>query len=188
MADWDENGIQRRVAGAHDFRLDGVADILARARGTSVLDLGCNRGMVCVEFKNYGASVLHGCDIWEPGIKVAREIFADMRQVESKFEVADLTKGDEALNPFLPRYDIVVMLATYHKIKREMDDHKLTQLVKNIGTRTGQYFVWRGPSDAKEANEEKSRLDRELADVGLGRVHTSTLSKTIGMAAIWERK
>ena len=36
----DEHKIMRRVAGMHDYRLDGLTDLLIRAQGMSVLSGG----------------------------------------------------------------------------------------------------------------------------------------------------
>lgn len=188
MVDRNEYGLQRRVAGYHDIRMDGLTDLVIRAKGKSVFDIGCNRGLVAFEFANNGATVCHGCDIWEPGVRFARELFADLRAVESKFEVVDLAQpgpmklfGDQ-------RYDIVVMLATYHKLKRLMPAHQLTELVRVFAGRTEQYFAWRATSDKPAENEQEiAALDRDLGSAGLLRVHTSYLSKQLGVAAIWER-
>jgi SAM-dependent methyltransferase len=188
MADWDEHGIQRRVAGHHDFRLDGVADILSRSRGAAVLDLGCNRGMVCLEFAHHGANLVHGCDVYEKGIQTAKEVFADIRQTGSKFGVVDLTVNG-ALETFVAgqKYDIVLMLATYHKLKRLLEPNALSQFMRILAGMTGRYFVWRGPISREEAEAEAKQIDKDLKDSGFRRVQTSTISHTIGMAAIWER-
>ncbi len=180
----DEKGLQRRVAGYHDIRLDGLTDIVLRARGASVLDLGCNRGLVGFEMANNGAVKVHGCDI-DPGcIDVARGVFIDLRAVESRFEVVDLTKEI----PFPDqRYDITLMIATYHKLKRVMAQEDLSKLVKNLGKRTDKFFVWRGPGADQEANDEMVQIDRDFFGAGLKRVHTSSLSLTLGLAAIWAR-
>jgi 2-polyprenyl-3-methyl-5-hydroxy-6-metoxy-1,4-benzoquinol methylase len=109
--------IMRRVAGYHDIRLDGILDLVVRARGASVFDAGCNRGLVCFEMANNGATMVHGCDYEPSVINTARELFVDLRNVESQFEVVDLRLGSDALSPlFRPRYDIVLLLATYHKL------------------------------------------------------------------------
>lgn len=179
-----EYQLKRRVAGYHDLRLDGLTDIVLRAPGCSVLDLGCNRGLVGFEMANNGAVKVHGCDIDAECIAVARGVFADLRAVESRFEVVDLTKEI----PFPDeRYDIALMIATYHKIKRVMPKGELTQLIKNIGKRTDKFFVWRGNGNDTEAKGEMEILDKELGECGLKRVHTSNLSLTLGLAAIYAR-
>ena len=190
MVDRDPHGVQRRVIGAHDFRLDGLTDLTLRARGASVLDLGCNRGMVCVEMANNGASVLHGCDNYETGVVTAREVFSDIRSVKYQFEVCDLTKGPDSLRPFFRdrQYDMVLMLATYHKIKRKMPEDVLSALVTDLGERSTRYFAWRGTRDEHDSNNsEIIALDRDLGACGMTRIHTSYISTELGAAAIWAR-
>lgn len=182
--------VQRRVAGAHDIRMDGISDLLTRAAGASVFDIGCNRGMVGFEFARNGAKLVHGCDIYEEGINVAREVFADLRNVESRFEIVDLTKGPAALAAFNDhRYDVMLCLATYHKLKRVMEPKPLTVLMQHFGNRTKGYFAWRATSDKHDENDsEIEALDRDLLPVGLVRVHTSYISADLGVAAIWGRR
>lgn len=182
--------MQRRVAGEHDVRLDGMQDLYTRAPGASVFDIGCNRGLVSLDMAKNGATVLHGCDNYEQGIEVARHIFADLRSVKSQFEVVDLTHGPAALERFEDRrYDIVLCLATYHKLKRIMPADKLSELFVHFGKRTIQYFGWRATSDKPDENEEEIiALDRDMKAAGLQRIHTSYISKQLGVAAIWERR
>lgn len=193
MADWAQVGgnqkIQRRVAGYHDVRMDGISDLVLRARGKSIFDIGCNRGMVGFEFASNGAAVVHGCDIYEIGIQTAREVFADLRSVESRFEVVDLTQGPEALQVFGGlRYDITLCLATYHKLKRIMSPESLSGLMRHFGQATKGYLGWRGTSFQESENDEEiANLDRDLRDVGLTRIHTSYISEELGVAAIWAR-
>ena len=181
--------VSRRVAGFHDIRLDGMADLVVRARGATVLDLGCNRGLVGFELANNGAVRVHGCDIYAKGIETARELFADLRSVESQFEVVDLAQGPVSLEPFGKRpYDIVLMLATYHKLKRIMPRTLLSELIRHLGWRTTRYFAWRGTSEQVADNElEMVAIDRDLATHGLKRIHTSYISESLGVAAIWAR-
>jgi len=181
--------VQRRVAGLNNIRLDGIIDLTMRAKGKTVFDIGCNRGMVGYQFAENYASVVHGCDIYEDGIKVAREVFADLRSVESRFEVVDLTKGPSGLKVFeMNGYDIVLCLATYHKLKRVMPADKLTELMKFFGNWTKKYFAWRRTSEQLEDNEQEIKvLDRDLKLVGLQRIHTSYISNDLGVAAIWGR-
>ncbi len=146
-----------------------------------MFDIGCNRGLVSLDFAHNGATKCHGCDNYEVGILTARQLFVDLRWVKPKFEVVDLSVGVDSLKGFDDKYDIIVMLATYHKIKRIMPEKLLNALTVEIGRRTGELFVWRG------AEEELKALDRDLGTSGLKRVQTSYLSKEIGPAAIWRR-
>ncbi len=177
----------RRVAGYHDLRLDGISDLLFRAPEASVLDVGCNRGLVSFEFANNGAALLHGCDFYEDGVRTAREIFADLLSIQSRFETVDLTRGPAALKKafgkdYKSKYDIVLFLAVYHELKREMSDQSLQKLVQHLGERTGRYFAWRG------AHPEDDEIAPALKKAGLTRIQTSEISDTIGPAAIWARR
>lgn len=185
----DEKKLMRRVAGHHDLRLDGMLDLVIRARGSSVMDIGCNRGLVGFEMANNGATTVHGCDNYAEGIEVARHLFADLRNVEHQFECVDLTHGPIALKAFGVRnYDIVLMLATYHKLKRIMSEEALADLMKHFGKSTVRWFGWRGTSEKANENElEMLALDRTFKHCGLKRIHTSYISHTLGVAAIWER-
>lgn len=176
--------LMRRVQGYHDHRLDGISDILFRASGASVFDIGSNRGLVGYEFARHGADRVFGCDIYEDGVIAARHLFCDLRSVYHRFEVVDLKGGElavrKAFGKDVDRIDIVVMLATYHKLKRVMDAKALSALVRFFGSKTARYFAWRG------YEEEIAALDRDLGEVGLKRVQTSVISD-IQPAAIWAR-
>ncbi|WP_315833905.1 class I SAM-dependent methyltransferase [Bradyrhizobium prioriisuperbiae] len=185
-----EYKLQRRVAGYHDIRMDGMTDLVLRAKGSSVFDIGCNRGLVAFEMANNGATVCHGCDNFEQGIGTARELFADLRAVETRFEVLDLTGGVAAVSRVFgnSRYDIVLCLATYHKLRRIMPAAALSELMVDFGKRTIRYFGWRGTSDKPAENEKEiTNLDHDLGLAGLKRIHTSYISEILGVAAIWGR-
>lgn len=181
--------LMRRVAGHHDIRMDGMTDLVMRARGASVFDVGCNRGLVGFEFAANGASVVHGCDNDPEVIQCARGVFADFRSVQSQFEVVDLIDGSRELAVFGGReYDITLMLATYHKLKRIMAMPVLEELMKFLALRTRGYFAWRGTSDKPSENEqEMAQLDDWFRVQGLKRIHTSYISEELHMCAVWRR-
>lgn len=177
--------LMRRVQGFHDLRLDGISDLLHRARGASVFDIGCNRGLAGFEFAYNGATRVMGCDIYEDGIIAARHIFCDLRAVQHRFEVVDLTGGEQALKTAFGKeaelkHDIVLMLATYHKLKRIMPASALSDLMRHFARKTDRYFGWRGYQDEIEA------IDKDFAKEGMTRIHTSMISD-IQPAAIWAR-
>jgi ribosomal protein L11 methylase PrmA len=189
-----EKNLQRRVAGPHDIRMDGMTDLVCRARGASVFDIGCNRGLVGFEFANNGAALVHGCDNYAGGIDTARQLFCDLRAVQSKFETVDLTEGVEAVKAAFGdcKYDIVLCLATAHKLNRVMPEGKLSELMQHFGKRAIKYFGWRatsGISDEQisENRREMKRLDVDMKAAGLDRIHTSMISESLGLCAIWSR-
>jgi hypothetical protein len=175
----------RRCQGFNGIRLDGIGDILNRASGATVFDVGCNRGMVGYEFAVNGAARVMGCDLFEAGIETARQVFADFQGCAHRFEIADLTGGEQALRAAFGRdaeltHDITLLLSTYHKLKRVMKPADLSALMRHLGKKTAKFFAWRGYED------ELKSLDDDFAAVGLKRVHTSLISD-IQPAAIWAR-
>lgn len=175
-ADWTDKGIQRRIINFSAFRLDGLSDIMPRVKGASVFDVGCNRGAVCHDLVLAGASCVHGCDNYKTGILVANEWFADMRHIEARFEVVDLTGGPGAIkkafgNSYRTEYDFVMMLAVYHKLRRIMKLEDLLFLVDHLAHHCGKYFVWRG------SREEKEEFEPVLLKRGFKLVHWSTISE-----------
>jgi SAM-dependent methyltransferase len=176
--------IPARALGWYCDKLDGLSDLLARARGASVLDIGCNRGLISLQFAIAGADAVHGCDIFEPGVQIARQNLSEF-PAASRFEVVDLTGGAPALEDafglsYRSKYDIVLLLAVYHKLRRVMAREDLTALVWHLAARTGKYFAYRS------LPEEVEELDAILTDAGLRRVQFSEISMVMeNPAAIW---
>lgn len=171
--------LHRRCRGYHDLRLDGMSDLLHRASGASVFDLGCNRGLVGFEFANNGATEVHGCDNYVEGITTAKHLFADLRNCESKHEVVDLSKGVGELMKHFPdrKYDFMIMLAIYHKLERVMSDHDLHTLVAHLARSTTRYLAWRG--------HHSDRFQSMLKGVGMKLVQWSDLDGNLEHAEIW---
>lgn len=180
----DETHPVRRVHGIHEIRFDGLSDLLIRAHGCSVFDVGCNRGHVGWDFAVNGARLVHGCDISGPSIHCARMWFSEHPHVDSKFEIVDLTKGAKAIQDAFGNqmYDIVLLIGVQHKLKRVMDPIALGGLVNELGLRAMTYFGWNGYA------EDVPNMDKWLGGVGLIRVHTSELALPGRPAAIWKRR
>jgi len=176
----------RTVYGFHGDRLAGLRDLFQYARGLSVLDIAMNHGLVSLELARRGVSLVHGCDYHEPGVLAARAIFDEFR-IPSRFEVVDLTGGPEALQAafgadYLPRYDIVLFLGIYHKLKDQTSDAVIERLVRHLAARAARYFVVRASSSAL-----LDELAPMLSDAGMSKVHFSALSRVVGPLEIWQR-
>ena len=145
-----------------------------------------NHGLVGFEFARYGAALVHGCDLHEPAVNAARAIFTELA-IPSRFEVVDLTGGPAALETafgqhYLPRYDIVLFLGIYHKLKEQTADPIIADLIRHLVNRVARFFVAR--SDEAVLRDELGVI---LADAGLRRVHFSALSPVVGAVEIWAR-
>lgn len=180
----DEKHPMRRVVGIHEIRFDGLSDLLLRAHGCSVFDVGCNRGHLSWDFALNGARIVHGCDIDGPSIQCARMWFSEHPHVESKFEVVNLEQGPNAVRDAFGEqsYDIVLLIGVQHKLRRAMADKDLEILLVHLGRRADKYFGWNG------YETDLPQMDRCLDAVGLKRAHTSALAFSNKPAAIWRRK
>ena len=179
--------VDPRQSGHQTDRLDGIGDILRRARGASLLDIGTNRGLVAYEFAWHGANVVHGCDIYEPGIATAREVFATM-PCQSRFVLADLLEGPGNLvrafgSDYRSSYDIVLFLAVYQKVRDLMTADARTALLEHLASRTAKYFVFR------DWITHYPEVAKQLKLSGLYQIHYSLLGPFAQSAAsIWTRK
>lgn len=188
----------RRVCRFHDAMLDGLTDLVVRAQGASVLDIGCNRGLAGYAMACNGARLVHGIDLAPDAIFVARGLFADLVECRSQFEVGDLTLGAECLKPFGDSgYDIILFLGTYHKLKRPPSKpyldlgaqgcsaEELSEFMKHLGRRTLKYFAWRGD------DEDCEQVDKDLSAAGLRLIHRTEISGDRGTrggpSCIWRR-
>ena len=176
----------RTVYGFHGDRLAGLRDLFQYAAGMSVLDVAMNHGLVSLELARRGVSLVHGCDYHEPAVSAARCIFAEFR-MPSRFELVDLTGGSEALQAafgadYLPRYDIVLFLGIYHKLKEQTSGAVIERLVRDLAMQASHYFVVRAASSTM-----LDELAPMLRDAGMRKVHFSALSLVVGPMEIWQR-
>ena len=176
----------RTVYGAHGDRLAGLRDLFQYAKGMSVLDIAMNHGLVSLELARRGVSLVHGCDYHEPAVSAARAIFDEFK-IPSRFEAVDLTGGSKAVQAafgadYLPRYDIVLFLGIYHKLKEQTSDDVIDGLIRHLADRAARYFVVRAAS-----SNMLDDVGRILKRTGLRKVHFSALSLVVGPMEIWQR-
>ena len=67
------------------------------------------------------------------------------------------------------QYDITLMLAVYHKLRRVMPLDNLLYLVDHFVHHTGKFFVWRG------SREEVAEFEPTVLAKGFRRVHYSEI-------------
>lgn len=67
---------EKRFIGNWDFRLRPLLECNIDFKGKSILDAGCNVGVIDYEISKFGPSFIHGIDNYRAGIYAARNIFA----------------------------------------------------------------------------------------------------------------
>src|SRR6266849_1593975 len=172
-----------RTSGYLDDRRSGLSELLTFAVGSTVFDAATNRGLIALEFGRRGAALVHGCDLYGPGIETAREIFKEVA-ARARFEVVDLSHGPVALEAafapeYQPRYDIVLFLGVYHHLRKQMPIERLKQLVHHLARKAGRFFACRTPLLVE--------VEDMLAHSGLTKVYFSRINRSCGPCGIWER-
>jgi 2-polyprenyl-3-methyl-5-hydroxy-6-metoxy-1,4-benzoquinol methylase len=175
------------LIGYHEDRLSGLRDLLHHAKGATILDIGMKHGLIAFQFARYGAALVHGCDVDVAAVNTARAVFTELA-IPSRFEVLNLAEGPGALeagfgNAYQLRYDIVLFLGVYHKLKDQASDAVIAELVRHLASRTGRYFAHRTANNALRAE-----LNKLLTDSGLHCVGYSDLAPSVvGPAEVWRR-
>jgi SAM-dependent methyltransferase len=132
------------VRGTADDRTFGLDAAFARADGASVLDIGCNDGLVSSAFAERGASFIDGIDFSPVAVETARNGFLD-KKVDAQFQVLDLMKGFEAVSPHLRRkqYDIVCYLGVHQHLHKQMTPTDLVSLEGELFNLAGNLLIVR---------------------------------------------
>lgn len=125
---------KRGFAGTWDDRLDGLFSAKVDYAGKSILDVGCNMGVVAYEISKLKPSSIHGIDIAKPHIETAKMLLSGS-PVHARFDRLNL--GSRRLgNILLPKYDIVLLLAVYQHMQRNIGPGKARRVLSNIVRRT----------------------------------------------------
>ena len=77
--------MEKRFTGEWSDRLNGLFSCGVDFAGRSILDLGCNMGIVAYEIAKHGPVSIHGVDQNRQHIQIARSIFQAV-PVESRFD------------------------------------------------------------------------------------------------------
>lgn len=112
-----------RIPGVQDgdrdvaTQLKGLAPALAAARGKNVLDLGSAEGMISREFAIAGARRVFGVEIIAEHVRAAEALCRKFPQCQ--FLASDVMNWIAELEHrgLMPRFDIVLALAVYHKVR-----------------------------------------------------------------------
>lgn len=130
---------EKRFTGTWDDRLDSLFSVGVDYAGKSILDLGCNMGVVAYEIAKQGPSFIHGVEKHPPHVYVAQTIFSGVG-TPSRFDCTRI--GSSQFYRLLrPSYDIVLMLAVYHHFRRKLGPENVKALLRSLTERTTTIIV-----------------------------------------------
>lgn len=93
-----------------DQQLKGLERLLDTVSGKYVLDVGCAEGLIALKVEQAGAKAVHGVEIVEAHVEVARSLAGpDSR---CSFEVGDANHWQPS-----DSFDVTLMLAVLHKLR-----------------------------------------------------------------------
>ena len=141
--------LKKLYIGTISDRVSGLFDLDLDYTGKSILDVGCNIGMVSYEISKSQPKFIHGIDSYRPAINIARNIFMGVG-AESEFHAVDLA-NDRALHRVLkPQYDIVIMLSVWQHLKNAEGEQKAAEITRELAGRCEGYFLARNPMTEEE--------------------------------------
>ena len=108
--------------------------------GKTVLDAGCNVGILAYEISKLGPSYIHAIDGSRSVLNAARLI---LRSVETphRLDLVDLA-DDPRLRALLePSYDIVQVLAVYQHVDRARGDLAARRMLATLAERCSETFI-----------------------------------------------
>lgn len=168
-----------RLNCADDSRYDGLEAAIHLARysfvrelckGKRVLDIACGEGYGSYLMSQWGATEVHGVDIAEEAIRVARTLFASD---VVRFTAAPAEQVDELLSQ--QSYDLVVSFETIEHVN---DPDRFLRAIRKLVAGSGTIVIscpndwWYYPTDAEQNpfHQRKYRFNefKEQAETVLG--------------------
>ena len=111
-------------------------------RNRTILDVGCNMGILAYEIAKTQPKSIHGVDLDKDFIHVAKMVFCGV-PVESRFERLDLTRPRDVARTLETTYDIVVFLAVYQHLYKANGHEVALAVTEDLISRCGEAFVLR---------------------------------------------
>jgi 2-polyprenyl-3-methyl-5-hydroxy-6-metoxy-1,4-benzoquinol methylase len=174
---WARSGT--RFTGEWSDRLDSLFSCGVDFTGRSILDLGCNMGIVAYEVAKLGPISIHGIDLNRQHIQIARSIFQAV-PVESRFDCMSIASSrfEAALAPM---YNTVLLLSVYHHLKRGAGEKLAANAMRTVARHCDSTIVIRDPGTTE------AELLGLLGESGFSVVHHSDKPARTGRLTVLSR-
>jgi 2-polyprenyl-3-methyl-5-hydroxy-6-metoxy-1,4-benzoquinol methylase len=121
-------------------RLEDLLACEVDYRGKTVLDAGCNVGILAYELSKLGSSFIHAIDGSQPELEAARVILRSV-EIPTRVDLVDLA-DDARLRTILdPGYDIVQLLAVYQHVQRGRGDAAARRMLATLAEHCKETFI-----------------------------------------------
>lgn len=145
-------------------RLDGLFDAGVDLKGASVLDVGCNMGIVGYEVCKNGPVRYCGVEAMRVHAFVAEMIFKGV-SIPTRVVRGNIAKLSVRRKIFEEMYDVVLYLAVHQHIRKQVGEGAAADVLTDLFRHCAKTLVFRGP-DLEEVTEIGQRSGFYLAGVG----------------------
>ena len=132
--------VGRRVGRPWRQRLEDLLTCEVEYRCKTVLDAGCNVGILAYELSKLGPSFIHAIDGSQPELEAARVILRSV-EIPTRVDLVDLA-DDARLRTILdPGYDIVQLLVVYQHVQRGRGDAAARRMLATLAEHCQETFI-----------------------------------------------
>jgi len=135
---------KKSFQGAWATRLEGLFDLTLEYADASILDVGCNMGIIGYEICKRKPVFFHGVEAMLLHSLVAKMVFQGV-EVENRIERLDITAEKKRRKTLLSGYDIIVYLAVHQHIRRQVGAAGAREVAADLFSRCRRSLVFRGP-------------------------------------------
>lgn len=157
--------------GDWNHRIGDLFNCGVEFRGRTVLDAGCNMGLLAYEIAKHEPKFIQGIDHGKDYVRVARMIFLGV-DIESRFDQVDMTRDRALTAVLLPDYDVVIFLAVYPHIRKARGVEAAERTLRTLLSRCREDFVIRVPQ------AELPEVEMILTDEGFAKTFTGNAMDT----------
>lgn len=134
----------RSFQGTWSDRVANLFDLDVVFEGSSVLDVGCNMGIVGLEVCKHLPKKYHGIERMAAHHFIAQSVFQGA-EIPNRVDRININSKKERDNILDSTYDVVLYLAVHQHLKKQAGQEVATATLEDLLARCSKYFVFRGP-------------------------------------------
>jgi len=140
---WERRYRRRFSGGDWATRTRPLFELGVDYRGKTILDAGCNIGIVGYELSKQQPSFYHGIDVYRPALKVAEAIFSGV-DIGFRFDQIDLSDAKALSRKLQPSYDIVLLLHVFKYLIDQSGEAAARRSLATLANRCADRFIVNG--------------------------------------------